>query len=100
MGEGRQFIKEFIDIPVDRLGVIIGSHGSIKKEIETRTGVKVYVDSSSSAVVLEFDQSSSSFDNLFKAKNVIQAIAYGFSPRRAFRLMDCLLYTSPSPRDS
>ncbi|MCD6154719.1 MAG: RNA-processing protein [Candidatus Verstraetearchaeota archaeon] len=89
MGERkRPIIRDYINIPVDRLGVIIGSGGSIKRTIEERTRVKLLIDSSSSSVILELDPKEANYEDMFKAKNVILAIAHGFSPQRAFRLFD------------
>ena len=89
MGEERPMIvRDYVSVPPDRLGVIIGNKGAVKKEIEKRTGVKVEVDTSSSSVILELDPTKSSYDNLLKARNVIVAIAHGFSPERAFRLFN------------
>lgn len=90
MGEGsrRHIVRDYVNVSPDRIGVIIGNKGKVKREIEERTGVKLYIDSSSSSVTLELDSSKSDFINLLKAKNIIMAISYGFSPEKAFRLLD------------
>lgn len=87
-GRGRHIVRDYVNVSPDRIGVIIGNRGRIKREIEERTGVKLFVDSSSSSVTLELDTSKSDFINLLKAKNIIKAISYGFSPEKAFRLLD------------
>ncbi|MCX8169378.1 MAG: KH domain-containing protein [Candidatus Methanomethylicia archaeon] len=81
-------IKEYIPVPADRIGVLIGEKGLIKTAIENKTNVKITVDSSSGAVAIELDLNSSSYENFMKAKNIITAIGYGFSPDKAFRLLD------------
>ena len=105
---GPPIIRDYVSVPPDRIGVIIGNKGAVRREIEERTGIKVRVDTSSSSVVLELDPSASSYDNLLKAKNVIMAIAHGFSPERAFRLfgedqfldiIDLTQYSSGSKND-
>ncbi|RLE51729.1 MAG: RNA-processing protein [Candidatus Methanomethylicota archaeon] len=89
MGEGgAPIVRDYVNVPSDRIGVIIGNKGMVKREIEARTGIKVYVDTSSCSVTLELDPSKATYEDLLKAKNVILAIAHGFSPERAFRLMD------------
>jgi len=80
-------IRDYVNVPPDRIGVIIGNKGEVKREIERRTGVIINVDTASSSVALELDPSKTTYENLFKAKNVILAIAHGFSPERAFRLL-------------
>ncbi|MEM1549679.1 MAG: KH domain-containing protein [Candidatus Methanomethylicia archaeon] len=81
-------IREYIPIPPDRIGVIIGEGGSTKSYIESRTGVKLFIDSSSNSVIIEADLNSITYENVMKAKNIIMAMGYGFSPERAFRLFD------------
>ncbi len=75
-------------IPLDRVGVIIGSGGSIIDMLKRRLGVSIKVDSSTGAVVIEPISSSTPVANLLKAKEYIDAIGYGFSPERAERLLD------------
>jgi len=79
-------IREYIPVPPDRIGVVIGEGGSTKSYIESKTGVKLIVDSGS--IVIEADPNSTPYENVMKAKNVITAISYGFSPERAYRLFD------------
>jgi len=87
-GAGKHIVRDYVNVSPDRIGVIIGNRGRVKREIEERTGVKLIVDSSSSSVTIELDTSKSDFVNLLKAKNIIMAISYGFSPEKAFRLLD------------
>ncbi|MCS7385670.1 MAG: RNA-processing protein [Candidatus Methanomethylicota archaeon] len=89
MGEGgAPIVRDYVNVPLDRIGVIIGNGGAVRREVEDKTGIEVYVDTSSGSVMLELDPSKATYEDLLKAKNVILAIAHGFSPERAFRLLD------------
>lgn len=78
-------MQEHIKVPQDRIGVIIGVEGNVKKVIEEKTGCKLDVDSESGSVVLE---SESEPIKALKASETIKAIARGFSPEKAFRLLE------------
>ncbi len=75
-------------LPLDRIGVLIGEGGRVKEEIMRRTGTRLVVDSTTGTVVIEPASPHTSALNLMKARDIVRAIAYGFSPERAFRLLD------------
>lgn len=79
-------MQEHIKVPQDRIGVIIGVEGNVKKIIEEKTGCKMDVDSESGSVVL--DSEGSDALKALKASEAIKAIARGFSPEKAFRLLE------------
>jgi ribosomal RNA assembly protein len=76
-------MKEYLKVPKDRIGVIIGTHGSTKAEIEEKGEVKLEIDSSEGIILVESDSLS-----ILKATEVINAIARGFSPEKAFRIFE------------
>lgn len=78
----------FVKVPPDRLGVLIGEKGSVKEQIENSTGVLLTIDSNSGIVVIEPASPGVSPENLMKARDVVNAIAIGFSPERALRLLE------------
>lgn len=78
---------EHIKVPQDRIGVIIGPEGKTKELIEKKSGTNVDVDSESGTVVMESDESTDAFKAL-KAGETIKAIARGFSPEKALKLLD------------
>ncbi len=80
--------KLYLKVPLDRIGALIGERGKVIKELERRTGVKVSVDSSDGTIVIEPLAPSTPVSNLLKAREFIRAIAEGFSPERAERLLD------------
>ncbi|MEN2974529.1 MAG: KH domain-containing protein [Candidatus Caldarchaeales archaeon] len=78
-----------VNIPQERIGVLIGQKGSVKKTIEERLNVKLEIDSLSGSVKIELDRSAGGIGDpisLFKAKDIVEAIGRGFSPEKAFRL--------------
>jgi len=70
-------------VPKERIGVAIGPGGEVKQEIERRTGTRLTLDSETGEVRIEPGDDPL---GALKAREVIQAIARGFSSERAFRL--------------
>ncbi len=77
--------EKLLRIPLDRVGVLIGKKGETKARIEESCGVALSVDGKSGEVTL---MSSSVEGDPFRAANVVEAIARGFSPPRALKLLD------------
>lgn len=74
-------------IPLDRLGVLIGHDGVTKRRLQESTGTRIEVDSASGEVTI--DETGAPDPVLaLKARDVVQAMARGFSDDRAFRLLD------------
>ncbi len=68
----------------NRIGVLIGKGGLIKKELEEKTGTVISIDSQEGIVRVEGEDAIP----FLRAVEVIQAMNRGFSPERAFRLLD------------
>ncbi|MCX6814288.1 MAG: KH domain-containing protein [Candidatus Aenigmarchaeota archaeon] len=73
-------MKEFIKIPQERIPVLIGTEGTVKKELEKRTRTKITITD-------EIEIEGETFDVMLAA-NVVKAISRGFSPENAFLLLD------------
>lgn len=73
-----------LPIDPDRLGVIIGKKGEIKKKIETLTNTKIEINEKEGVIKIVGDD----MDNVLVASNIIKAINLGFSPEKAFILLD------------
>jgi ribosomal RNA assembly protein len=80
--------QQLIKIPIDRVGALVGKEGTVKAEIEERSGVKIVVDGSSGDVKISYDSESVSDSDPFKASEVVTAIGRGFSPSKAMTLFD------------
>ena len=79
-------------IPKSRIAVIIGPEGAIKRQLEKITKTVVSIDSSDGLVVLESTDDSEDPLAVWKARDIVQAIGRGFSPQRAFALLDDDVY--------
>jgi ribosomal RNA assembly protein len=73
-------------IPLDRVGVLIGKKGETKTKVEEACKVSLFVDGRTGEVTLK----STSVDegDPLRAGNVVEAIARGFSPPKALKLLD------------
>ena len=74
--------EETIKVPRDRVAVLIGKGGEIKKRIEKLTNTNLKIDSKDGIV----DIMSEDRLNLFNAKPIIRAVARGFNPKIAEKL--------------
>ncbi|MBS7609536.1 RNA-processing protein [Candidatus Bathyarchaeota archaeon] len=75
-------------IPRDRVGVLIGSSGRVKERLEKLCSVKITVDGSTGDVEISMEGNESDVSKLLLARNVVKAIGRGFSPEKAFRLLE------------
>ena len=78
----------FIKIPRERIGVLIGPKGSVKELIERRLNVELDIDSKTGDVEITLNGNAEDPSLLFRAKDVVRAIGRGFSPERAFKLLE------------
>lgn len=69
-----------IKIPEQRKGILIGKKGSVKTEIGKKTGTVISIDDG-----IEIEGEAL---DVLKAKEIIKAIGRGFSPEKAFKLLD------------
>ncbi|RLF23965.1 MAG: RNA-processing protein [Thermoprotei archaeon] len=76
-----------ITVDKDRLGVIIGGKGEVKRRIEKALGVKLEIDSNTGEIKIIPEGERIDPLKLLKARDIIRAIAYGFSPDRAMKLL-------------
>lgn len=75
-----------IKVPDERVAVLIGSNGSVKRDVETKCNVRMQVDGKSGEVKI-MPISNSGFDEgTLNAIEIVKAISHGFAPSTAFRL--------------
>ncbi len=72
-----------IKIPKERIAVLIGKHGEIKKHIEEATKTKLEIDSKEGDVNVRGEDALM----LYSAREIIKAIARGFNPEIADLLL-------------
>jgi len=78
----------FVKIPLERVGALIGPNGRVKERIEKRLSVGLQVDSETGEVTVTLVPTAEDPTVLFRAQEVVTAIGRGFSPERAFRLLE------------
>jgi ribosomal RNA assembly protein len=76
----------FVKIPKERVGILIGPEGKVKKYIEEKLEVKLEIDTEGS-VTLVLIETAKDPSLLLKAKDVVTAIGRGFPPETAYRLI-------------
>ncbi len=79
--------EQSIKIPLDRVGVLIGKDGRVKDMIEKSCGVRLDIDSEHGEVIIRGNAPIERMEP-FKAVELVTAIARGFSPDKAKRLLD------------
>jgi len=77
--------SEFLMIPHERVGALIGKNGSTKREIEKSTETHLRINSQEGEI--EIIQKGAPF-RFLKALKIVKAIGRGFSPEHAYRLLD------------
>jgi len=77
-----------IRIPKDRIGALVGKDGSTKNYLENKCFVKVFIDSETGLIKVTSKDDDITKVKPFNAISIITAISRGFSPEKAFRLMD------------
>jgi ribosomal RNA assembly protein len=76
-----------LKIPKERIGAIIGKGGKVKQQIEKRCGVEIEIDSENGDATISGNRPVEQME-AFRAIEVITAISRGFSPERAYRLLE------------
>ncbi|MBD3405918.1 MAG: RNA-processing protein [Candidatus Lokiarchaeota archaeon] len=78
---------ETIRIPQERVGVLVGRDGRVKRRIEKLTNTDLEIDSEGTVTITNPEKSENPV-LAWKARNIVRAIARGFSPKRALSLID------------
>ncbi len=84
-------IEKTVKVPKDRLGAVIGKKGRTKKEIEEKTSVNLDIDSETGEITITRYLGRAP-EKSIKATDVVRAIASGFSPQKAFKLLEPKVY--------
>ena len=78
---------ETVKVPTDRVGVIVGRNGKVRKRVEKLANVKISVNSEG-VVTITAPENTEDPVLAWKARDIIRAMARGFSPSRALSLID------------
>lgn len=79
---------EYLKIPQERLGVLIGKEGKVKQKIEKLTQTDLEVDSESGTVAITPQEDMEDPLSAWKTRSVVKAIGRGFNPDLSLRLLD------------
>lgn len=97
-----EIFTQELKIPRDRVGVLVGKKGEVKKYIEKKATVRLDISSDGDVVIKGKDTIM-----LFDVKIIVQAIGRGFSPEvamqlfneeNAFELLDVTQYAGKSKK--
>jgi len=77
-----------VKIPKERIGVLIGPNGYVKGYIQKKLSVDLEIDSETGDITISLNKNAVDPSLLFKAKDVVTAIGRGFSPERAFNILE------------
>jgi len=80
-------LNAFVRIPKERVGVLVGPDGEVKRQIEEKLKVQLQIESEAGGVTILLSETAQDPSLLLKAKDVVTAIGRGFSPEHAFRLI-------------
>ena len=75
---------EELKIPKGRVAVLIGKMGKDKRTIELKTKTKIKINSKEGDAIIEGEDGL----NCYLTKSILQAIARGFNPTGALKLLD------------
>jgi len=78
--------KTYVKIPIERIGVLIGPRGVVKRRLEEHFDVRISIDSDSGSVEISPASGSTDPANIYTVMNIVKAIGRGFSPRKAMKL--------------
>lgn len=97
---------QYLKIPNERISILVGTSGEVKREIEMMTGVRLKIDSEEGTVDIDERRAKDPIYAL-KVRDVVKAIARGFNPKTAmeivkkdlyFELIDIRDYTGKKPK--
>ncbi len=80
-----------VKIPAERIGVLIGKNGAVKRNIEKLTGVRISVDSEEGDVQMDHSQAQDPAMAL-AVQDVVVAVGRGFSAEKALKLLNEDIY--------
>ncbi len=77
-----------IRIPQDRVGTLIGTKGTTKRQIQKISGITIDIDAEEGEVIIHDEKETADPLMALKIMDVIKAIGRGFAPDKAMRLFE------------
>ncbi|MEE0025851.1 KH domain-containing protein [Methanobrevibacter sp.] len=83
---------DYLKIPQNRVGALIGKNGEVKKSIEKLTGTVLDIDSDEGTVYITPREDMEDPLGVWNANHIVKAIARGFNPDVAMKLIHDDIY--------
>ncbi len=83
---------EYLKIPRDRIGVLIGTNGETKQKIENITKTYLDIDGDEGTVAISPTDGMEDPLGVWKTNFIVKAIARGFNPETALKLSEDDIY--------
>lgn len=83
---------EYLKIPKDRVGVLIGTNGEVKQEIERITKTYLDIDGEEGTVAISPTDEMEDPLGVWKTNFIVKAIGRGFNPEAAIKLNEDDIY--------
>lgn len=83
---------DYLKIPQNRVGALIGTNGDVKKSIEKLTGTILDIDSDDGTVYISPREDMEDPLGVWNANHIVKAIARGFNPEIAMKLIHDDIY--------
>jgi len=78
---------EYLKIPRERVGVLIGKNGITKDEIENLTKTDISIDSDTGSIAISPTEETEDPLAVWKSRYIVKAIGRGFNPEISLKLM-------------
>ena len=82
---------DYVRIPSNRIGAVIGPKGKTKYKLEKLSGCKVSIDSEEGLIEIEKRNNDDVLKNL-QLISAVKAIGRGFNPEKAYQLLEMEYY--------
>lgn len=83
---------DYLKIPRDRVGVLIGTKGETKEKIENITKTQLDIDGEEGTVAISPTEEMNDPLGVWKTNHIVKAISRGFNPEMALRLNEDDVY--------
>ena len=83
---------DYLKIPQNRVGALIGKNGEVKKSVEKLTGTVLDIDSDEGTVYITPREDMEDQLGVWNANHIVKAIARGFNPDVAMKLIHDDIY--------
>ena len=83
---------DYLKIHQNRIGALIGNKGDVKKSIEKATETILDIDSEDGTVYITPQENMSDPLGVWNANHIVKAVARGFNPEVALKLVDDDIY--------